>query len=113
MTTKNNNTNEIKFDYAKFAEEHGDLVTFLKADVDDKNIPYILLRAEKGTWKVRYHADMQYGPLMKKSMKVIIDKDPAGWVLCYPNEITHPRAQQKETVELPEFLKARAKAIRG
>lgn len=104
----------LEFDYAAYAEQHGDLVTFLTATVENDK-PVLKLRSDKRVWKVLYDSQMQYGPLVKSktTMKVIIDKDEAGWVLLYPNKDTHPLPQKKEVVELPEFLKARAKAIRG
>lgn len=120
MKTANTNTvnasakQTLKFDYTAYAEQHGDLVTFLTATVENDK-PILKLRSDKRIWKVLYDSQMQYGPLVKSktTMKVIIDKDKAGWVLLYPNGDTHPLPQKKEVAELPEFLKARANAIRG
>ena len=48
--------------------------------------------------------DVQYGPLMHKKMRIVLDTDTTPWTVVYPSPNTHPL---EERVAIPKLPKER------
>ena len=108
VNTPSTKKQTLKFDFAKYAEEHGKEVTFLyfkdgKAHFTINNVRY----------RAYYDTEMRYAQFIGKTMKVVIDAREDGWVLCYPNSESHPNTPAPTFEALPAEALAFSKRIKA
>lgn len=108
VNTPSTKKQTLKFDFAKYAEEHGKEVTFLyfkdgKAHFTINNTRY----------RAYYDTEMRYAQFIGKTMKVVIDAREDGWVLCYPNSESHPNTPAPTFEALPAEALAYSKRIKA